>query len=314
MNQTPSPKQLVIVSGKGGTGKTSVTASFAQLNSRAHIPTALVDADVDASNLALLMEPFDTRTEDFYAGEKALIDQSACKRCGRCQEVCRFSAVQANGSGHKVKSLIYQIDTLSCEGCGACQVVCPYDAIQMITQQAGAWHRSQTRFGALFHAGLLPGQENSGKLVTLVKQQARLHAMENGYPQVLVDGPPGIGCPVISAFAGADLALIVTEATLSGLHDLKRILTTVRHFKLAAAVCINKTDLYPQGAEEIRQFAREENLPVVGEIPYDPIFVEAVICGMPVTNFEVSTPAIEALHKAWENTQALLEKGKNEKQ
>jgi MinD superfamily P-loop ATPase len=191
--------------------------------------------------------------------------------------------------------------------------VCPCDAIQMENQQAGAWYHSQTLYGRLFHAGLLPGQENSGKLVTLIKQQARLYALENHQPLILVDGPPGIGCPVISAFAGADLALIITEATLSGLHDLKRIFKTVQHFKLSAAVCINKADILPQAADEIRKFAREEGMLVVGEIPYDPIFVKAVNSGVPVTTYENPTPAVTALQNAWELTLTLLgERNKNE--
>ncbi len=298
------PRQLVIVSGKGGTGKTSLAASFAQLNQRAQVTTVIVDADVDASNLELLLEPYDNQTEPFHAGVKAYIDPLLCIECGRCEEACRFSAISSPDQAKPGRATIggYFVNVLACEGCAACQVVCPVEAISMQTQQAGIWQRSNTRFGMLYHASLFPGQENSGKLVTLIKQQARLHAVEEGLKVILVDGPPGIGCPVISAFSGADLALIITEATLSGLSDLERILTTIRHFKLPAVLCINKSDLNPQGSQAIRKYAKKENLIVLGEIPYDPVFLEAVISGKPVTDTQSDTPAQQAIHAIWQKT------------
>lgn len=302
-----SYKQLVIVSGKGGTGKTSLTASFAQLNRLASIETVLVDADVDASNLELLLEPEHPVSHDFFAGVKASIDPETCQACGRCAEVCRFSAITSHLSSAAPQHEIYSVNALACEGCAACQVVCPYQAIQMQTQQAGIWLKSQTNYGALFHASLFPGQENSGKLVTLIRQQARLSAQQEGQQMILIDGPPGIGCPVISAFAGVDLALIVTEATLSGMHDLDRILKTVQHFKLNALICINKADLYPEGAEAIERYAQQEGIAVVGQIPYDPMFMQAVISGKPLGQIAEGTPALHAIQAVWEHTLSILQ-------
>ena len=201
-------KQLVILSGKGGTGKTSVAAAFAHLAAQGdqQINAVLADADVDAANLELVLDPRSVSEEEFWSGQAAVIAPEACSGCGICAEVCRFDAIAA-------KNGLFRVDELACEGCAACMHACPDEAIQMEDQLAGKWFHSDTRYGALFHAALFPAQENSGKLVTLIKQHARLFGLDNGYPLVIVDGPPGIGCPVISAASGADLALIVTEPT-----------------------------------------------------------------------------------------------------
>ena len=293
-------KQIVILSGKGGTGKTSVTAAFAHLASQSQHPVraVLVDADVDASNLELVLQPRQMEKHSFTGGAVAEIDPELCEGCGTCAEVCRFDAViTPDQSGNST----YQIDPIACEGCASCVYQCPTKAIEMIPQKAGHWYRSETPFGPLFHALLIPGQENSGKLVTLVKQRARLHSMEDNYPLQIVDGPPGIGCPVISAISGADLALIVTEPTVSGIHDLERILETTQHFKVASQVCINKADLFPESAEQIEAFCEARSIPVVDRIPFDEAVTEAMVNGFPVTQYRPDAPASRAVERIWES-------------
>lgn len=296
-------KQLVILSGKGGTGKTSLAACFAHLASQALGPDRLVmaDADVDAANLEFLVRPQRLGQEEFVGGNCATIDQAACSACGECAAVCRFDAILAGKQA-------YHVDTFACEGCAACAYRCPTGAIRMVPQVAGAWFSSASRFGPLFHAHLLPGQENSGKLVTLVKQHARLKALDEGRDLVIVDGPPGIGCPVISSISGADLALIVTEPTQAGAHDLERILATARHFQVPALVCVNKCDLYPQGTEDIEGFCARQGIEVIGHIPFDPSVTEALVAGEPVTAFRPQAAASQAIASIWEGTcQAVLE-------
>ena len=298
-------KQIVVLSGKGGTGKTSVTAGFAHLASQSDQPVraVLVDADVDASNLELVLRPRQAEQHAFTGGAVAEIDPELCEGCGNCAEVCRFEAVLS--PDHNGDSA-YSIDPIACEGCASCMCQCPADAIRMISQQAGFWYRSETPFGPLFHALLIPGQENSGKLVTLVKQRARLLALEENYPLQIVDGPPGIGCPVISAISGADLALIVTEPTMSGIHDLERILETTEHFKLASQVCVNKADLYPASAAQIEAFCEARSIPVVGRVPFDESVTAAMVSGFPVTQYRPDSPASQAVERIWHTVLASL--------
>lgn len=297
-------KQLVMLSGKGGTGKTSVSAAFADLASRdSRIRTVLADGDVDASNLELVLHPRRLEEHEFTGGSVAVIDPQRCEACGTCAEVCRFDAVV---EPEPSQAEPYRVDPIACEGCAACVYSCPTEAIQMIPQKAGFWYRSDTEYGPLFHAFLLPGQENSGKLVTLVKQQARLFALEGEYDLQIVDGPPGIGCPVISAISGADLALIVAEPTLSGVHDMQRILETAAHFQVAACVCINKADLYPDGAAQIESFCRENQIEVVGHIPFDASVTKSMVLGEPVTRFLLDAPASQAFVKIWEHISRML--------
>jgi MinD superfamily P-loop ATPase len=288
-------KQIVILSGKGGTGKTSVAAAFAHLaaNGIGQHRTVLVDADVDASNLELVLSPHVQETNEFKGGQVALIDQELCEGCGVCAELCRFDAIsEENG--------VYTVHPIACEGCALCFYQCPNGAVRTEEQVAGLWFRSQSRYGPLFHAALWPAQENSGKLVTLVKQQGRLLAMDEGRDLVLVDGPPGIGCPVISAAAGADLALIVAEPTAAGIHDMARALATTEHFGVPSLVCINKTDLYPEGTTEIEEFCEQQGLPVVGRLPFDTVVTEAMVQGQPVTAYRPDSPVSQALLAAWE--------------
>jgi len=290
-----------MLSGKGGTGKTCLSAAFAHLAALedSQIRSVIADADVDASNLDMLLLPQVIERQDFKGGKIAEIDQTACESCGICAEVCRFDAVQeANG--------IYQIDSFACDGCAACVYQCPEEAIAMREQVAGEWFFSHSRFGPLFHASLRPAQENSGKLVTLVKQKARLLALDGEYDLVLVDGPPGIGCPVISASSGADLALIVAEPTVAGMHDMRRVLNTTDHFGVKAMVCINKADLYPQGTQEIESFCRENRIEMIGHIPFDLNVTEAMVQGQPITAFAPKSRTSQSIRKIWARLEELL--------
>jgi MinD superfamily P-loop ATPase len=290
-------KQLVILSGKGGTGKTTVTAALAHLASR-ELSVVLADADVDAANLELVLDPTKRETHDFMSGQLAVIDPAKCTACGVCAQVCRFDAVISADEA-------YRVDPLACEGCASCFYQCPEEAVWMEEQRAGMWFRSDTRFGPLFHAHLFAGQENSGKLVTLVKQKARLRAMDDGAELLLVDGPPGIGCPVISASTGADVALHVVEPTISGAHDLERIMGTTDHFGVPSLVAINKADLNSTRSEEIAAFCAARGVAVVGRIPYDTVVTEAMVRGQPVTGY-VNGPVTEALGNMWSRVRGWL--------
>lgn len=298
-------KQLVILSGKGGTGKTSVAAAFAHLAAEGDplVRAVLADADVDAANLELVLDPQPLETHEFVGGAVAVIDPELCEGCGNCYDVCRFDAVLPPADGREA----YAVDPIACEGCAACVYQCPEEAIHMAPQLAGHWFRSDSRYGPLFHAALRPAQQNSGKLVTLVKQQARLLALDDGYDAVIVDGPPGIGCPVISAASGADLALIVAEPTAAGIHDMERVLATVAHFRVPALACINKADIYPAGTAQIEAYCRANDIQVVGHVPFDPAVTEAMVQGEPVTAFRPDAPASRALSKVWQRVAIGLE-------
>ena len=290
-------KQLVILSGKGGTGKTTVGAALAHLASE-EMPVVLADADVDAANLELVLDPTKLEEHDFTGGQVAIIAPDTCTACGICAEVCRFEAIIPG-------DVTYRVDDIACEGCASCFHQCPVEAIRMEEQTAGRWFRSDTRFGPLFHAHLFAAQENSGKLVTLVKQQGRLRALDENRHLLIVDGPPGIGCPVISASAGADLALLVVEPTVSGIHDLERILATTNHFGVPALVCINKVDINTKRAAEVEAFCTEQGIEVVGRIPYDDVVTEAMVQGLPVTAFDDGVLVAELKH-VWQRVRGWL--------
>jgi MinD superfamily P-loop ATPase len=297
-------KQLVILSGKGGTGKTSVAAALAHLASL-EMPIVLADADVDAANLELVLAPARLEEHVFMGGQVAIIDPDRCSLCGICYDVCRFEAVIHDASIPGDDT--YRVDPLACEGCASCVTQCPEDAIHSEEQQAGLWFRSDTRFGPLFHAHLFAAQENSGKLVTMVKQQGRLLALDQGRELLIVDGPPGIGCPVISASAGADVALLVVEPTVSGIHDLERALGTVNHFRVPALVCINKADLNLAHTAAIEAFCAGQGIEVVGELPFDTVVTEAMVQGQPVTAYQPDGAMATALRKTWSRVLAWLE-------
>ena len=313
-------KQLIILSGKGGTGKTSVTAAFAHLASQNGLAgkVILADADVDAANLELVLRPRLLEQQDFRGGKVAVIDQDTCASCGDCQAVCRFDAIHSPplhppifAQLHSQNASLrpgenggneggYYVDPIACDGCAACVYQCPMQSISMREQVVGKFYFSESRYGPLYHANLFPGQENSGKLVTLVKQRARLQALDENRELVIVDGPPGIGCPVISAVSGADLALIVAEPTVSGVHDMRRILQTVQHFGVRALVCVNKADIYPAGAQEIESYCRENGIETVGRIPFDLTVASAMVAGEAVTAFQPEAPSSVAIRQVWE--------------
>jgi MinD superfamily P-loop ATPase len=299
-------KQIVVLSGKGGTGKTTVAAALAPLVRRERA-LVLADADVDASNLELLLAPRVCEEHPFMAGQVAVIDDAVCEACGTCRDTCRFDAVEFPGEDRPGNA--YRIDPIACEGCAACMHLCPAEAIRMDPLQSGLWFRSDTRYGPLFHARLFAGRENSGKLVTLIKQRARDAAIAAGDSLLLVDGPPGIGCPVISALSGADLAVIVTEPTIAGVHDLERVLEVSDHFGVPSAVAINKADLSPANSGKIERFCRDRAVPLLGRIPYDPEVTDSMIRGVPAT--ESGNNALSgALKATWDAVGGLLREPK----
>jgi MinD superfamily P-loop ATPase len=263
-------KEIVVLSGKGGTGKTSIVGSFAALADS----KILVDCDVDAADLHLLLRPELREEHDFRSGQTAVIDRQKCTQCGLCEELCRFRAIRD-----------FTVDAISCEGCGFCSHICPAGAISMEERLAGQWFISDTGYGPLVHARLGIAQENSGKLVAAVRQKARKLAEEIGAEYIISDGPPGIGCPVISSLSGADLALLVTEPTLSGLSDLERVLGVCRHFGVPALVGINKYDINEGNADRIEDFCHSESVPVAARLPFDNAVTEAIINGVPVVEY-----------------------------
>ncbi|MDK2972975.1 MAG: hypothetical protein PWP23_2730 [Candidatus Sumerlaeota bacterium] len=294
-------KELVIISGKGGTGKTSMVASFAALTKQA----VLADCDVDAADLHLVLDPTTVRRENFSGGIRVRIETERCVACGKCQEVCRFSAVHCDGPGNGVVAKTYRIDPIACEGCGVCAWFCPAKAIELAPAVNGEWFVSDTRHGPMVHAKLGVAEENSGKLVSVVRSHAREEAERLGFNLVLIDGSPGIGCPLIASITGADLVLIVTEPTLSGLHDLGRVADVARHFGIPALVCINKWDINPDVAMRIEQDAVARGLKVVGRVRYDRAVTEAQIQKRAVIEYKTNCCA-QDIRAVWKEVEAVL--------
>jgi MinD superfamily P-loop ATPase len=263
-------RDVVVLSGKGGTGKTSIVGSFAAIAQS----KVLADCDVDAADLHLLLNPTTKEDNEFWSGQVAQIDEEKCTRCGICQDICHFHAITD-----------FKVDPISCEGCGFCYHVCPDEAISMKDCLSGHWYISETRHGLLVHARLGIAEENSGKLVALVRQNARSIATSGNLKYIITDGPPGIGCPVISSLSGANLALVVTEPTLSGIHDLERVLGVCRHFGVPALVCINKCDINEDNTRQIEGFCSGQGIEVVSKIPVDNVFTEALVRGLPVVEY-----------------------------
>jgi MinD superfamily P-loop ATPase len=286
-------KELVVISGKGGTGKTSVTASFAVLADR----SVICDCDVDAADLYLVLEPQIRERHEFQSGHEALIRQNACTSCGVCSEFCRFGAVKSLPTGKG--DIVFSIDPVSCEGCGVCVRFCPADAIDFPERRCGEWFVSDTRCGPMVHARLGVAAENSGKLVSTVRREARHLAEEENYKMVIVDGPPGIGCPVIASVTGATQVLIVTEPTVSGEHDLERVLSLTRHFQIPAAICVNKWDINAEMTQQIENKARLVGASVAGRIRYDQAVTQAQIQKKVVV--EIDAPSADDLKQLWKN-------------
>jgi MinD superfamily P-loop ATPase len=332
--------ELVILSGKGGTGKTSLVASLAALAR----PVVAADGDVDASDLHLILAPDVQQRTDFFSGQEAIIRQEDCLGCGACLAHCRFDAVLRIGgpeddflnSGKStcdrcadgcrrscpvksadlieaIKAAVDQqtksdffIDPTGCEGCGVCGLVCPSQAITFRDRLCGEWFLSRSRHGPLVHARMRPAAENSGKLVHLVRDRARSLATEHGLDLILVDGPPGIGCPAIAALTGTDLAVLVSEPTPSGAHDLARILELAQHFRIPTAVCINKADLHPALAQEMEERSRAGGSHILDRIPYDPAVTAAQRQGLAVTEASPASPATLAMSRIWQDLRSLL--------
>jgi MinD superfamily P-loop ATPase len=279
-------KELVILSGKGGTGKTSLTAEFAAIsNSR-----VLCDADVDAADLHLLMTPEIKQRTDFKGGGLAFINRDKCIECRECIDLCKFDAISNN----------FIVDKIQCEGCGVCVDLCPEKAIEFPIQKCGEWYISETRFGPMAHARLGIAQENSGKLVALVRQEARKLAEKQKMDLILTDGPPGVGCPVIASIGGATALLIVTEPTVPGIHDMKRAIELAAHFKVPAMVCVNKYDLNPDQAKTIENLVKNQNLTFIGNIPFDPVFTKSMVQGKTIIEYDKDSSTLQVIKSIWE--------------
>jgi MinD superfamily P-loop ATPase len=283
-------RELIVLSGKGGTGKTSIVGSLAALAGK----KVMADCDVDAADLHLLLNPSVKHEEEFWSGQSAVIDSEKCTQCGLCAELCRFNAIHD-----------YKVDPIACEGCGFCSHICPVDAITMKENMAGHLYISDTKYGPLVHARLGIAQENSGKLVAKVRQQAKKVAAESGAEYIICDGPPGIGCPVVSSLSGANMALLVVEPTLSGIHDMERVIGVCRHFNVPAAVCVNKFDINEENTHKIENYCKLQNVEVAARIPFDNVVTEAMVRAIPVVEYSDGSVSRE-IKRLWERASRLL--------
>jgi MinD superfamily P-loop ATPase len=285
-------RQVTVLSGKGGTGKTTITASFAVLAKKA----VVADCDVDAPDLHMLLHPEIIETQEFKGSKLAVIDEARCIKCGLCQEKCKFNAVTEN----------FIIDSLSCEGCGVCAIVCPTNAITLTERVSGHAYISKTKYGFMAHALLSPSEANSGKLVTLVRQNAKILAERENCNFIIIDGPPGIGCPVIASVTGVDAGLVVTEPTMSGIHDLKRALQLLEHFNVQPFVCVNTYDINKDNAEKIESFCKENGIDVIGKIPFNPIVTEAMVNGKTIIEYSPRSAVAKEIEGIWEKLSELI--------
>jgi MinD superfamily P-loop ATPase len=285
-------KQLTILSGKGGTGKTTLTASFAALAKN----IVIADCDVDAPDLHLLLHPEVIETQEFSGSKIAIIDREKCLECSICRQKCRFDAITEN----------LQIDPVACEGCGVCTSACPVGAMSLSERNSGCAYISKTKYGFMSHALLNPSEGNSGKLVTLVRQNAKILTKREDSDLVIIDGPPGIGCPVIASVTGVDAGLVVTEPTMSGIHDLKRALQLIEHFDVMPFVCINMYDINIKNTEEIMSLCREHNVEVVGRVPFDAAVTEAMVSGKTIVEYMPEGVAAKEIESVWEKISASI--------
>ncbi|MFH1373366.1 MAG: P-loop NTPase [bacterium] len=288
--------ELVIVSGKGGTGKTSLVGSLAALSR----DKVLVDGDVDAADLHLILQNNIRKTSEFTGGRQAFIIEEDCTNCGICPEYCRFDAIKHEVPTTSAEKERYWIDKHACDGCGVCVCHCPEHAIDFREVISGEWYISDTPYGPLVHARLGLAQANSGKLVSLLRQQARLLADKRGLDLIIVDGPPGIGCPVIASITGAGYVLIVTEPSMSAMHDMERMLQLTKHFRIPTGICINKSDINLALTSRIEEFARDQKIRILGRIPFDPAVTEAQLAGTTVVE-HFANGASQSLKSLWSN-------------
>ncbi len=289
-------KEIVVISGKGGTGKTSIVASFALLAQNA----VLADCDVDAANLHLVLKPEIKSRQDFMGGKLARIVPDLCTGCGICDDLCRYDAIEEEPHPNNPASSLYKVKPIACEGCGVCVYFCPDSAIEFEKQKCGELFISDMRFGPMVHAKLGIAEENSGKLVALVRQHSKEIAKRKAANFIIIDGPPGLGCPVISSITGADIVLIVTEPTISGLSDLARVGKLAKHFNIPATVCINKWDINPSVAEEIYGYCGKHQIKMLGKIRYDNSFTKAQIQGITIPEYTTGILADE-VKAIWDN-------------
>jgi MinD superfamily P-loop ATPase len=280
-------KQLTILSGKGGTGKTTLTASLAVLAENA----VLADCDVDAPDLHMLLHPEVIKTQEFKGSKLAVIDKTKCDNCGFCREKCRFDAITE----------AIEVDPVACEGCGVCAAICPSDAITMTERVSGYAYISKTKYGLMAHALLSPGEANSGKLVTLVRQNARILSEKENSDLIIIDGPPGIGCPVIASVSGVDVSLVVTEPTMSGIHDLQRALQLIKHFKVKPLVCVNMYDINKDNTDKILGFCEENSIKVVGKVPFNSKVTEAMVNGKTIVEYSPESNVAKEIENIWKS-------------
>jgi MinD superfamily P-loop ATPase len=281
-------KQLTVLSGKGGTGKTTLAASFAVLARDA----VVADCDVDAPDLHMLLHPMIVEAQEFRGSKLAVVDKARCVECDLCREKCRFGAITES----------YKVDHYNCEGCGVCRIVCPTQAITLTERLSGHAYVSETEYGFMAHAMLRPGEANSGKLVTLVRQNARNLAEKIENDLIIIDGPPGIGCPVIASVTGVDVGIVVTEPTLSGIHDFERALQLLKHFAVPPLVCVNMYDINKENTKRIVSFCEANEIDVVGKIPFNPIVTEAIVEGEPVVKYGSESNVAREIENIWEKT------------
>jgi len=285
------PNEVAVISGKGGTGKTTVCAALGFIADE----IVMADCDVDAPDLHILLNPSNRSTNEFVGGKVAVVDYDLCTDCGLCEKTCRFHAITGS-----------KIDPIACEGCGVCEVVCPENAIQMIDRQSGNLFDSDTRVGRMAHAKLLPGEGNSGKLVTEVRKLALKIATDNGISTVLIDGSPGIGCPVIATVTGIKLGIIVTEPTLSGIHDMERVQELLGKFKIKATVIINKFDLNMENTEAIERYCKAHDIEILGKIKFDHIMTDSMVAATTLPEFAPDHEISLLLRKMWTRVSEII--------
>jgi MinD superfamily P-loop ATPase len=285
-------KQITVLSGKGGTGKTTIAASFAVLAKN----TIIADCDVDAPDLHMLLHPQIMDTMEFKGSKLAVIDEAKCTKCGLCREKCRFDAITES----------FQVDPLACEGCGVCTIVCPVNAVTLTERISGHAYISKTKYGLMAHAMLSPSESNSGKLVTLVRQNAKMLAEKEKADFIIIDGSPGIGCPVIASVTGVDVGLVVTEPTMSGIHDLERALQLLKHFNVPPVVCVNMYDINRDNTEEIIRFCEKNGVKAAGKIPFNPIVTEAMVEGKTIPEYASESDVAQEIGAVWKSILSVL--------